>query len=150
MPTLFRGSWKRALSAKTDASSSTGIVYIKNSSNLLHMKYTGYNLENNERVQPVETLNDNIHIYTFGKRISTISLEGFIIGTKNTDIKLKPILDEYDKEWRAFSAALKGKPVALAGPFDLYFEGVISNFVYSCSAEHSNVVMFRMTLLITP
>ena len=157
MPTLYEQSFRSVSEASETSSSEDSQGYIQiTPGNLFASGFpfivTTWQVSLKEKTHILESFNEHVHAYAFGKGVGTAqigghSLEHETINPKHEQIQSR-LLKEYADNLRALKAAENGQLVRISGPGSVTFSGIVTALSMSLSANPSNVLNFQLQLLI--
>lgn len=103
-----------------------------------------------EKIQVVESFNEVVHIYAYGKGAGQLILGGHVLAECNSNPKLERTRDflitEYEDNLRAFQSASKGDLVKVAGPGNIVVSGVVDSLQVAAISEYNNKLDFTLTM----
>lgn len=114
--------------------------------------FTACSVQHGEKVHLLESFNEAIHIFAFGKTSGNINLQGYLLSdSKSNDRhqKFSALIGDKYKKIRAFNAAKSGQKVMISVPGGLVLSGICSGFSYSMSSESNSVINFSLQFVTT-
>jgi hypothetical protein len=154
---MFERSWKSVVTSSVD-SKSEKVGYIRISSGRgsgeslsSPVIFTAYQGMLREKVQALETFNEFVHVYCFGRAVGQATLSGRILATDGTlDAFKDTLLDTYENTLRARKLAENGALAIISGPGGAVLQGVVTQLSFSVSSEGGggdNAMQFTLQLL---
>jgi len=115
--------------------------------------FTGFQINLREKIQVLETFNEFVHVYAFGRGVGNATLNGLVLGQRNNPdgAGLKgSLIDVYENQLRARKLAEAGNLAIISGPGDAVVQGVTHTFNFGMTVSEQggdNVVPWQMELV---
>ena len=167
MPNLFERSWQSVVSGSVDANGrSTGYIRISTGGGEgaglsdggggnvgFPALFTHYSVVLNEKVQVLETFNEFIHIYAFGRAVGRATLGGQVVASGGSLRGIQSsVIGPYEGTLRARVLADAGNLAIISGPGGVTMQGVVVSAGFSVSTEgggNDNVASFSLEMYVT-
>jgi len=152
---VFSQSWINVLPARTDSGPTTGMIRLvrdgegTGSAFTFPIVFNAYRVQLTEKVQFLESFNEFIHVYAFGKGVGQAQLSGHVFATQQNPVHQRfkqRLIDQYSNKFRAFKLAKDGKLAKVSGPGTNLIQGVVLDLNYSIDAQQSNVINFELRI----
>jgi len=152
---IFGNSWHNSYRATTKTSDSESLIVFGDRQELTWpVIFNSYRLEESERLQVLETFNDLVHVYAYGRSIGRLTLGGMVMPSGTfpgiTDNLHTALMKKYQEDLRAFKRASNAgnEYIRIAGPRGLYLDGILGGLLLEVTAETDSIAAVTLSLLL--
>ena len=133
MVDIYNNASNNVLAVRKNARPSFGAIRVQsqngNTSSLVTpVIFNQFVINYNEKVQVLESFNEVVHIYAYGKGAGSLTLGGMVLATCDNRLLANTnrlLVKQYENQLRAFQAARRGDLVKVSGPGGIVGSGVV-------------------------